>query len=383
MTPPVLITVIVSGCADLLKAAPILDELRRRLPEWHVRLIYTGRQSDEQLPASAFEELAIAQPDRCLEVARGERLSETTGIMLALHKEFCASRPDAVMVFGDAPASLAGALASSLLGIRVARVEAGLRSFDRRAPAEMHRVLSDAAADWLFTTERDADANLQAEGFPHRRVHLAGSTLVDMLMRHRTAGAHLRFGLELGLQDPYAVVALSKPENVDDLLQRRSIAFALLTLADEFDVVCTVSRHAIDRLRTTDVHEMVADHHRLRVLPGVGYVEFISLLNDARAVLTDSNGVQEEALVIGTPCVTLNRYTTHPITLAHGGNRLAGDDPHLAVRYVREAIRSRAGFAPIPEGWDGHAAARIVDVIERDLTPEGSGALAAGSDDRF
>jgi UDP-N-acetylglucosamine 2-epimerase (non-hydrolysing) len=359
-----------------MRAAPVIEELRRRETDWKLRLIYSGCADDRLAATGSFEELGLPQPDACLAVTQGDHLSETIGMTLALKGELETTRPNAVMVFGDGSVTLAGALTAAQLQIPVAHVEAGLRSFDRRTPREMNRVVADAVSEWLFTTERAADVNLRAEGLPDQKIHFVGSTMVDALIARRSAAARMHLAETLGLAHPFIVVALSKPQNVDDALQRRSVAYALLTLSDEFDVVWSLGARVSDRIQTFDLDELLATHRRLRLLPTIGYVEFISLLNDAAAVLTDSGGVQQQALVIGTPCVTLSRYTKHPITLAHGGNRLAGTDPHLAVRYIREAVNARAGFAPIPEGWDGHAASRIVDAVEKELT-------LTGSDERF
>lgn len=344
-----------------------MEELRLRHPEWTLRLIFSGRADDMLVATRRFEELGLTQPDAYLGVPAGDDLSETTCLMLALKTELGAMRPDALMVFGDVPATLAGALAAALLRIPVARIDAGLRSLDRREPRELNRVLADAASEWLFTSERSADTNLRTEGLQEQKIHFVGSLMVDALMPRRPAAARMHLAERLGLTHPYVVVTLGKPENIDDALQRRSIAYALLTLSDEFNVACSVTPHVMERIKTFDLGEMLGTHTRIRPLPALGYVEFLSLLNDSAAVLTDSGGVQEQALVIGTPCVTLARYTKHPVTLVHGGNKLAGADPHLAVRYIREAINARAGYAPIPEGWDGHAASRIIDVLEDGL----------------
>jgi len=289
-------------------------------------------------------------------------------------------------VFGDSSATLAGALAASRLGIPVAHVDAGLRSFDRRTPDEMNRVLADAMSEWLFTSERESDVNLRAEGITDQKILFVGSTTIDTMIRYRSTVFRLRIVDMIGFAQLYVVVALSKPYNVDHAPQLRSIAYALLTLADQFDVACPVSPHVMARFGEAGLAEMLADHRRVRLVPTTGYLEFLGLLTAAAGVITDSSSLQQEALVIGIPCVTLCRYTKHRVTLAHGGNRLAGGDPHLAVRYVREAVNARAGFAPIPEGWDGHAAVRIVDAIERDLAHavnSAKGALPVSARDRF
>jgi UDP-N-acetylglucosamine 2-epimerase (non-hydrolysing) len=286
--------------------------------------------------------------------------------MLALETEFRERRPDLVIVFGDVNSTLAAALVATQLSIPVAHVESGLRSFDRDMPEEVNRVLTDALAGLLFITERDAEQNLRNEGIADEKVHFVGNTMIDTLVKHRAAAHALRVPEALGLRPrDYVVVTLHRPSNVDSELQLRSIVYALQSLADHTEVVFPAHPRTVQRLKDSGLWAEMDRHGRLRVMHPLGYLEFLGLMDAAAALLTDSGGIQEEAVVLGVPCVTLRKNTERPVTLQNGGNRLAGEDPHLAVRYVREAIAARAGWAPIPEGWDGRAASRIVDVLEQ------------------
>jgi UDP-N-acetylglucosamine 2-epimerase (non-hydrolysing) len=286
--------------------------------------------------------------------------------MLALESEFREKRPDLVIVFGDVNSTLAAALVATQLRIPVAHVESGLRSYDRDMPEEINRVLTDSLAEILFITERDAEQNLRNEGVADEKVHFVGNTMIDSLVKHRAAARALRVPEALGLRPrDYVVVTLHRPSNVDSEPQLRSIVYALQSLADCTEVVFPAHPRTVQRLKDSGLWNDMDRHGRLRVMHPLGYLEFLGLMDGAGALLTDSGGIQEEAVVLGVPCVTPRKNTERPVTLKDGGNRLAGDDPHLAVRYVQEAIASRAGMAPVPEGWDGRAASRIVDVLER------------------
>ncbi len=359
---------LIVGAHNFTKAAPVVEQLRSRRPDWTVRLVHTGQHYDEKLSGVFFEQLGMPAPDVNLGVGSGTHTYQTTSIMIALEAQFRRERPDLVVVFGDVNSTLAAALVATQLRIPVAHVEAGLRSYDRDMPEETNRLLTDALAEVLFVTERDAEQNLRKEGVPHQKIHFVGNTMIDSLVKHRRAARALCVPEALGLRSrEYVVVALHRPSNVDSAEQLRSIVYALQSLADHTEVVFPAHPRTVQRLKDGGLWDDMDRGGRLRVMRPLGYLEFLGLIDEAAALLTDSGGVQEEAFVLGVPCVTLRKNTERPITLHHGGNRLAGEDPHLAVRYVREAMRDRDGAAPIPEGWDGHAATRIVDVLEREF----------------
>lgn len=372
------IALIVGPPPNIIKAAAVYHELRARRPDWTVRLIHTGQDYDPLLTGVLLAQLDLPEPDINLGAGAGSYIHQTAGMMLGLEQAFNVSRPDAVIVFGHSNSTLAGALAASQAGIPVAHAEAGLRSLDRSTPEEMNRVLADAVADWLFISEREAEINLRREGIADQKVHFTGNTTIDTLVRHRATAAQLHVAARLGLSPRrYVVATLDKPTNVDAAESLRSILYALLSLSDHTEVIFPVHPRTMKRMHEFALWSELEGHDRLRLIDALGYHEFISLLHDSGAVLTDSGSVQEEAVVIGVPCVTLSRHTARPITVQVGGNRLAGDDPHLAVRYIQEALDSGAGYAPIPEGWDGRAACRIVDVLGREVgvtrvLPDGS-----------
>jgi UDP-N-acetylglucosamine 2-epimerase (non-hydrolysing) len=362
------IDLIVGARPNFMKAAPVAEQLRLRRPDWLARLIHTGQHYDQRMSEVFFEQLGMPHPDTNLGIGSGTHTQQTSGIMLALETQFRAERPDLVMVFGDVNSTLAAALVATQLRIPLAHVEAGLRSFDRDMPEERNRVITDAVADLLFLTERGAEANLRNEGVADDKMHFVGNTMIDTLLKHRAAARALDVPACLCLRPhDYVAVTLHRPSNVDSRDQLRSVVYALQTLADYTDVVFPVHPRTLMRLDECGLRADMDRHGRLRVMKPLAYLEFLGLMDGAGAILTDSGGVQEEAVVLGVPCVTLRKNTERPVTLRNGANRLAGEDPHLAVRYIRDAIEHRRSRPPIPELWDGQAASRIVDVLERVL----------------
>jgi UDP-N-acetylglucosamine 2-epimerase (non-hydrolysing) len=363
---------------NFMKVAPVLAALRAAGDE--AVLVHTGQHYDARMSDAFFQDLALPEPDFHLGVGSGSHAAQTARVMEAFEPVVREVKADWVVVVGDVNSTLACALVAAKLreevGSRIAHVEAGLRSRDWRMPEEINRVLTDRLSDLLLIPSIDAIANLRAEGIPEERIAFVGNVMIDTLLGQlpaaRSTGAVKRLGLDKG---KYVVVTLHRPSNVDSDEQLRSVVYALQSLADHTDVVFPAQPRVFQRLKDTNLWSDMDRHGRLRVINPLGYLEFLGLVDLAGAILTDSGGVQEEAVMLGVPCVTLRSHTDRPVTLLHGANRLAGNDPHLAVRYVCEALHARSGMAPIPEGWDGHAAGRIVDVLERVLTD--------GSDDRF
>jgi UDP-N-acetylglucosamine 2-epimerase (non-hydrolysing) len=377
------IDLIVGARPNFMKAAPVAEQLRLRQPHWQARLIHTGQHYDQKMSEVFFEQLGMPKPDANLGIGSGSHTQQVTGIMLALEAEFRAQRPDLVMVFGDVNSTLAATLVATQLRIPVAHVEAGLRSFDREMPEERNRVVTDALAELLFVTERDAEENLRNEGISGLKMHFVGNTMIDSLLTHRGAARTLAVPVALGLRHRnYVVVTLHRPSNVDSREQLGSIVYALQTLADYTDVVFPIHPRTLARLKEWGLWSDMDRLGRFRVMNPLGYLEFLGLMDGASAILTDSGGIQEEAVVLGVPCVTLRKSTERPVTLQNGANRLAGEDAHLAVRYIRDAIERGPSKPQVPELWDGRSASRIVDVLERVFSSDAA-STSAGSSPAF
>src|SRR5690606_10559471 len=305
--------------------------------------------------------LGIPEPDVNLGVGSGSHAEQTAQVLVAIEKLLLERRPHVVLVVGDVNSTIAATLAAVKLQIPVAHVEAGLRSGDRSMPEEINRILTDAVSDWLFTTEPSAETNLLREGVPREKIHFVGNVMIDTLLAHQEHARRLDTLDRLGLAPrAYAVLTLHRPSNVDSPDQLRRLFGVLARLGDRMPVVFPVhprTRNAIEK-------HLQGERIALRMTEPLGYLAFLRLLMDARMVLTDSGGIQEETTALGVPCLTLRTNTERPVTVTEGTNTIVGTDP----RAIEAAIEKQLA-APWPAGrrpalWDGQAAGRIVDVLE-------------------
>jgi UDP-N-acetylglucosamine 2-epimerase (non-hydrolysing) len=275
-----------------------------------------------------------------------------------------ARQPDLVLVVGDVNSTLACSLVATKLGISVAHVEAGLRSFDRSMPEEINRIATDAIADLLFVTEESAIANLEREGVDRGRIHFVGNVMIDTLLSHRAAAAESNVVDRLGVGGgDYAVLTLHRPANVDAPAVLRGILEPLSDLACAMPIVFPV--HPRTRAALADHDALLAAGRGIRLVDPLGYLDFIRLMSDARVVLTDSGGIQEETTILGVACVTIRENTERPITITNGTNRLAGTTSEGIRKTIEAALAGPTAVASPPRFWDGHAASRIAEILER------------------
>ena len=338
------------------KAAPVLRALdRRRLPQ---RLLHTGQHHDEQLSEVFFRQLGLPEPDINLNVGSASHARQTAAIMTGLEDVLTELRPVLVVAYGDVNSTLAAALVAAKVGVPLAHVEAGLRSFDRSMPEEINRVVTDRLAGLLLATSADAVAHLAAEGLDRSAIHLVGNPMIDTLLanldRFDVAAARARHGLA----GRYVVATLHRPANVDLPDDAADLVKALHAVADQVEVVLPLHPRGRDRLREAGLFH----HPSVRVADPLGYVEFLGLVKGADAVVTDSGGVQEETTVLGVPCLTVRPSTERPVTVTHGTNRLVGRGD-LAPEMERCLRAGRPTSWPTPPLWDGRAGERIAAVI--------------------
>lgn len=350
---------------NFMKIAPILAALRTRAPQIAVRLVHTGQHYDIDMNARFFAQLGIAQPDHSLEVGSASHAVQTAEIMQRFEPVLDAEQPDAILVVGDVNSTLACALVAAKKGVRIAHVEAGLRSFDRSMPEEINRVLTDQLSDRLYVTERAAMANLAREGVALERIAFVGNVMIDSLLaarHHAVPAAHTLAAAVAGGQAPavYALLTLHRPSNVDEPEVLRALLDTLLEVAERVPLAFPVHPRTLARLRSAG-RDGFLRHPRVLALPPVGYLEMVGLLDGARVVLTDSGGVQEETTALGVPCITLRDNTERPITVEQGSNTVTGTGRHRVLRAVDEALAGRGKTARRPELWDGQAAERIAD----------------------
>jgi UDP-N-acetylglucosamine 2-epimerase (non-hydrolysing) len=343
---------------NFVKTAPVVAALRARLPQGRHAIVHTGQHYDRLMSEVFLEELGVPAPDHMLEVGSGSHAEMTARTMERLEPVLAEEAPDLVVVPGDVNSTLAAVLVAVKMGIPVAHVEAGLRSFDLTMPEEVNRIVADRFSELLFLHSAEAVDNLRAEGIPEERAHMVGNTMIDTLValedRFRGAGAAARLGVEPG---SYALVTLHRPALVDGPLLPQTLA-QLAALAREMPVVFPVHPRTRKMMESLD-----AEHPGLLLSEPLGYLDFLSLLADAGAVLTDSGGIQEETTYLGIPCFTLRANTERPITISAGTNTLLGLDP-AAIAGIPAALAA-AGPAPSapPPFWDGRAAERIADVV--------------------
>ncbi len=351
---------IVGARPNFVKMAALIREIRKR-PAFQCQLIHTGQHWSPEMSASFFEELEIPAPDVHLGVGAERPLWQTAETMKRLDPVLAEAKPDVVVVVGDVNSTLAAAMAAARLGLRIAHVEAGLRSFDRTMPEEINRLVTDALSDLLFVSEPSGERNLLAEQVPRERIFYVGNVMIDTLRRFREKAARSEVLGRLKLRDQgYAVVTLHRPSNVDQSGALAGMLRALSEVGRELPVVFPMHPRTAEALASAGLATQ-----GLLLTPPLGYLDFVCLMSRARLVLTDSGGIQEETTILGVPCLTLRNNTERPATIEQGTNRLAGTDPAGIVQAAREVLASPPASGRVPALWDGHAAARILDVLER------------------
>jgi UDP-N-acetylglucosamine 2-epimerase (non-hydrolysing) len=346
---------------NFVKTAPVIAALRERLPDGRHAIVHTGQHYDRMMSEVFFEELGTPAPDHMLEVGSGSHAVQTARTMERLEPVLEEERPDLVLVPGDVNSTLAAVLTAVKMGIPVGHIESGLRSFDRTMPEEVNRIVADELSERLYLHSEEAIENLRAEGIAEERMKFVGNTMIDTLIalegRFRAAGSAARLGVEPG---GYLLVTLHRPALVDGELLAETVA-RLVALAAEMPVVFPV--HPRTRAK---MEAVAADHAGLLLSEPLGYLDFLSLLADAGAVLTDSGGIQEETTYLGVPCFTLRDNTERPVTIRAGTNILLGLDP-AAIAGIPAALAERPAERPEPPPlWDGRAAQRIADEIAGD-----------------
>lgn len=354
------------------KLAPVLAALE----SYPVRqiLVHTGQHYDPAMSSVFFDQLGIREPDLNLGVGPGSHATQTAAVMVGLEDVFLEHRPDLVVVYGDINSTVAAALTAKKLGIRVAHVEAGLRSFDRAMPEEINRLLTDRIADVLLATSVDAVAHLGREGVDPESIYFVGNPMIDSLLRHVPLLDTPRVldGLGLDPSRPYVVGTLHRPANVDRDEDAVTLVRAVHQVADQVRFVVPLHPRGRERLTALGL----TDHPGVTVVDPLGYLEFLALVNGSAAVITDSGGVQEETTVLGVPCLTLRSTTERPVTITEGTNQLV-DAAGLAAAVERvlaagQLPAAAGGQVPgaaaraehrIPPLWDGHAGPRIARVL--------------------
>jgi UDP-N-acetylglucosamine 2-epimerase (non-hydrolysing) len=342
---------------NFMKVAPLYKALAAS--DWcRPRLVHTGQHYDANMSDAFFADLGMPEPAAHLGVGSGSHAEQTGGVMIAYEKECLKNPPDWVIVVGDVNSTVACTLAAAKLGIKVAHLEAGLRSRDRSMPEELNRIATDALADLLWTPSRDGDENLRREGVPAEKIEFVGNIMIDSLemLRPVIESRRYRERLELAPKD-FGVVTLHRPSNVDDPARLRLLADVLAAAAAKLPVVFPVHPRTRRRLEETKLLAKLQAARGLFLTEPLGYTDFMSLVFDCRYALTDSGGIQEETTYLGIPCITLRDNTERPITVTYGTNELGKLED--AERLVARAIDGQWKKGRIPELWDGRTAGRV------------------------
>jgi UDP-N-acetylglucosamine 2-epimerase (non-hydrolysing) len=354
---------VVGARPNFMKVAPVL-RAGAHVPGLAQVLVHTGQHYDPAMSDSFFNDLGLPDPDENLGVGSGTHAEQTARIMLAFEPVLDRHLPDWIVVYGDVNSTVACALVASKKGVRIAHVEAGLRSRDRSMPEEINRILTDQLADLLLTPSRDGNENLAAEGIPRSRIRLVGNVMVDTLLRLRSTAAARGTSMELGVKGrDYAFVTLHRPSNVDDRATLAELLGALEDLGTAMPVLFAVHPRTRQRIAEFGLRPPAG---AVRLLDPLGYLETVNLVDGATLVLTDSGGLQEETTVLGVPCLTARPSTERPVTITEGTNRLVASRRDAIAEAVAEVRRRRASgaFHPgCPEGWDGRAGERVIAAL--------------------
>jgi UDP-N-acetylglucosamine 2-epimerase (non-hydrolysing) len=373
MKPARRVVHVVGARPNYMKVAPLIREMGRRPQKWEQTLVHTGQHYDHGMSQVFFMDLDMPQPNVFLGVGSGSHAEQYARVLVAFEPVLREHRPDWVVVVGDVNSTLACALSAAQVHVRVAHVEAGLRSFDRAMPEEINRVLTDHVSDLLFTTEASGNRNLANEGIPAEKVRFVGNTMIDSLttLLPRTEDKRILRDLHLaepadnGSQarhQPYALVTLHRPQNVDDSSALCEILAALERIAADIPVFFPV--HPRTRKRIEENHLSIHPE-RVQLLEPLGYVDFLTLMRYAGLVITDSGGIQEETTYLGVPCLTVRPNTERPVTIELGTNRLVRREREAIQEAAEKALCANGGMKrATPPLWDGRTAERIVDHLE-------------------
>ena len=357
--------VLVAGARpNFMKVAPLMWEFRNYPERFRVQLIHTGQHYDAEMSDVFFRDLDLPQPERFLGIGSGSHAEQTARVMVAFEQVCVEERPDLVLVVGDVNSTMACAITAKKLCISVAHIEAGLRSRDWAMPEEINRVVTDAISDLLFTPSRDANVNLVREGILPERIHFVGNVMIDSLLaqlpKTEKRDTLRRFSRDAG---HYATLTLHRPSNVDVPEVFAGIVEVMTELSRQLPIIWPIhprSRKMLDQIGLTP---QIESSPGIQLTEPMGYLDMLTLNRHARLILTDSGGLQEEAVVLGIPCITLRQNTERPVTVEVGANHLAGNEPSGIRAAIQSILNNHGPKIRIPEFWDGKAAARIIDVL--------------------
>jgi UDP-N-acetylglucosamine 2-epimerase (non-hydrolysing) len=355
---------VVGARPNLMKIAPLARVMGKKHGEITHLLVHTGQHYDHDMSATFFNELEIPEPDVNLGVGSGSHAEQTGKIMIEFEKVLTEYKPDLIVVVGDVNSTIACSLVASKLGVKVAHVEAGLRSFDRTMPEEINRILTDAISDFLFTTEESANKNLRREGISEEKIFFVGNVMIDSVIHCLEKIGNVALPFDALRENEYAVVTLHRPSNVDDPEVLRNILSAFHTISKRLTLVVALHPRTLKNIKAFGLEGQLNQiSHNAIVTGSLGYLEMLRLNRSARMVITDSGGLQEETTYLGIPCITMRENTERPSTIEMGTNVLVGNDSDRLFYYFEKFMSNNFKKGQVPPLWDGKAAERIVDIL--------------------
>jgi UDP-N-acetylglucosamine 2-epimerase (non-hydrolysing) len=359
---------VVGARPNFMKIAPFIFAIKkhnkdkRQNKKFDHLLVHTGQHYDLQMSEAFFRDLNIPNPDFNLEVGSGSHAIQTAEIMIRFEKVCLQEKPDWIIVVGDVNSTMACTIVASKLGIKVAHIEAGLRSFDRSMPEEINRLLTDALADLLLTPSKDGDKNLVREGVPREKIKFVGNIMIDTLLTNLGKARELLSYKHFGVKpQKYIFVTLHRPTNVDNKKSLTTIMKHLASLSKKMPVIFPMHPRTRKNLIEFDLHDRTVKAKSMIICDPIGYHETIGLVDQCAFVLTDSGGLQEETTVLGIPCLTLRPNTERPVTITQGTNQLTSLT--ALESDLSRLISGKYKKGHIPELWDGHTAERIVEIL--------------------
>ncbi len=358
---------IVGARPNFMKIAPIIEAMNRYPDRIDQMLVHTGQHYDQKMSKAFFDDLGMPKPDIDLGVGSGTHAVQTAKIMVEFEKVCIRENPDLIIVVGDVNSTMACAITAKKLGIKVAHVEAGLRSRDMSMPEEINRLCTDVLCDYLFTTDLIANENLRSEGIPEEKIFFVGNVMIDTLMKHKKAAAKLDLADRLELEPgKFATLTLHRPSNVDDKDTLGGILEALSQIAKELPIVFPIHPRTRKMADLFGLSHYFSDGEKAEGIwttSPLGYLDFLHLNMHAKMVLTDSGGLQEETTVLGIPCITLRENTERPITCEIGTNVIVGNKPDSILAAAEKILNGTRPKGKTPEKWDGKTAERIVECL--------------------
>jgi UDP-N-acetylglucosamine 2-epimerase (non-hydrolysing) len=364
------IHLVVGARPNYMKMAPLYDEFAKYPKQFDVKLVHTGQHYDERMSKLFFEDLGMPKPDSFLEVGSGSHGAQTSRIMERYEKYLLEAKPDIVFVAGDVNSTAACAIDAVKLHIPVAHVEAGLRSYDRRMPEEINRLLTDQISDYLLIPSPDAEINLAKEGIAKDKIYFVGNIMIDSLIKHKEVAQHSdilnKLGIQLGSEtEKYCLVTLHRPSNVDEKEGLSTILKAFQAIGERIKIVFPMHPRTRNNIAQLGLEDVLASIPNLVVTEPLGYLDFLKLEMHSELIVTDSGGIQEETTFLQIPCLTLRENTERPITITEGTNQLVKLDQESIIKAALDVLKGNRKQGSIPKYWDGQTSKRIVDIFKQ------------------